>query len=135
VIGNATPRAFMPGEIAPSGGHLFYDYDAKYTDPDGARLITSATLDTPTRERIMRTAEAAYAAVRCTGMARVDFFVERGTGEIFLNEINTIPGFTSISMFPKMCEASGLAYPALLDALIDLAVARSAERRTVRYEK
>jgi D-alanine-D-alanine ligase len=135
VIGNATPRAFMPGEIAPTGGHMFYDYDAKYTDPDGARLITSAALDAPTRERIMHTAEAAYAAVRCTGMARVDFFVERGSGAIYLNEINTIPGFTSISMFPRMCEASGLAYPALLDTLIELALARNAERRTVRYEK
>lgn len=135
VIGNSTPRAFTPGEIAPSGSHKFYDYDAKYTDPDGARLITSADLDAATRERVMRTAEAAYAAVRCIGMARVDFFVERGTGAVFLNEINTIPGFTSISMFPRMCEASGLAYPALLDTLIELALARNAEKRTVRFEK
>jgi D-alanine-D-alanine ligase len=135
VIGNETPRAFPPGEIAPSGGHAFYDYDAKYTDPEGARLITRADLDDETRTRIMRTAERAYAAVRCSGMARVDFFVERGTGRVFLNEINTIPGFTSISMFPKMCEASGLAYPALLDTLIELARDQAAERRSVRYDK
>ena len=135
VIGNASPRAFPPGEIAPGGGHAFYDYDAKYTDPEGARLITKAELDDETRERIMRTAERAYAAVRCSGMARVDFFVERRTGKLFVNEINTIPGFTSISMFPKMCEASGLAYAALLDALIELAQERAAERRTVRREK
>jgi D-alanine-D-alanine ligase len=135
VIGNDTPRAFAPGEIAPTGAHAFYDYDAKYTDPDGANLITTAELDSATRERIMRTAEAAYAAVRCTGMARVDFFVERHTGEIFLNEINTIPGFTSISMFPKMCEASGLRYPDLLDTLIELALQQAAEKRSVRYDK
>jgi D-alanine-D-alanine ligase len=83
----------------------------------------------------MRTAAAAYAAVRCEGMARVDFFLERGTGAVFLNEINTIPGFTRISMFPRMCEASGLHYPELLDTLIGLALARDEEKKTVRYEK
>ena len=83
----------------------------------------------------MRTAEAAYASVRCEGMARVDFFVERGTGAVFLNEINTIPGFTSISMFPRMCEASGLSYSRLLEKLLDLALARSAERRRLRVER
>jgi D-alanine-D-alanine ligase len=135
VVGNSIPRAFTPGEIVPSAGHTFYDYDAKYTDPDGAALVATAALDAATREHIMRTAEAAYAAVRCEGMARVDFFLERGTGAVFLNEINTIPGFTSISMFPRMCEASGLSYSALLDTLIELALARSAERRSIRYEK
>ena len=135
VIGNETPRAFAPGEIAPTGGHAFYDYDAKYTDPDGARLVTTAELDDAVRTRIMRTAERAYAAVHCSGMARVDFFVERGTANVFLNEINTIPGFTSISMFPRMCEASGLRYPALLDTLVELAMQQAAEKRSVRYEK
>lgn len=76
----------------------------------------------------MRTAEGAYAAVRCEGMARVDFFLERGTNALFLNEINTIPGFTNISMFPRMCEASGLAYPDLLDTLITLALDRSRDK-------
>lgn len=135
VIGNSKPKAFVPGEIVPTGGHTFYDYEAKYTDPDGARLVTTATLDEATRQNIMHTAEAAYAAVRCMGMARVDFFLEHGTGDVFLNEINTIPGFTSISMFPRMCEASGLSYSRLLDTLIELALSQHAERRSVRFEK
>jgi D-alanine-D-alanine ligase len=135
VVGNSHPRAFAPGEIVTSDRHGFYDYDAKYTDPDGARLEAKAALDDSTRTLIMRTAERAYAAVRCEGMARVDFFLERGSGKVFLNEINTIPGFTSISMFPRMCEASGLPYARLLETLIDLAMARNAEKGTVRYEK
>jgi D-alanine-D-alanine ligase len=135
VIGNSHPRAFPPGEIVPSRAHEFYDYDAKYTDKDGASLEAAARVDEETRKRIMRAAESAYAAVRCEGMARVDFFLERRTGELFVNEINTIPGFTSISMFPRMCEASGLPYAQLLDTLIELALARDAEKKTVRYEK
>ncbi len=135
VIGNSHPRAFLPGEIIPAGSHAFYDYDAKYTDPDGAALEAPARLDAATQERVMRTAEAAYRVVRCEGMARVDFFLERQTAALFVNEINTIPGFTSISMFPRMCEASGLSYGKLLDELIRLALEREAVRRTVRYEK
>ncbi len=83
----------------------------------------------------MRLAEAAYEAVRCEGMARVDFFLERGTGRLFVNEINTIPGFTSISMFPRMCATGGLAYPELLDLLLDLAMERHQARATVRFER
>ena len=135
VIGNAGPQAFPPGEIIPSDTHAFYDYDAKYTDAHGAALESSARIDDAARTRIMRVAESAYAAVRCEGMARVDFFLERGTGELFLNEINTIPGFTSISMFPRLCEASGLPYPQLLDRLIELALERHSEKKTLRYEK
>ena len=135
VIGNATPRAFPPGEILTSGAHSFYDYDAKYVDPEGARLATRADLEPQTQERVMRVAEKAYAQIRCQGMARVDFFVESRSGEVFLNEINTIPGFTSISMFPRMCAASGLPYGQLLDTLIDLALERHAERQTVQYRK
>ncbi len=135
VIGNSEPRAFVPGEIIPGRGHGFYDYDAKYTDPDGATLVAEAKLDAAMRERIMRTARAAYSAVRCEGMARVDFFLERESGAVFLNEINTIPGFTNISMFPRMCEASGLPYPRLLDRLIELALARHAEKQNVQYTK
>jgi D-alanine-D-alanine ligase len=135
VIGNARPRAFLPGEIVPKAGHSFYDYDAKYTDPDGAALEAPARLDASTQERIMRTAEAAYRAVRCEGMARVDFFLERGTGALYANEINTIPGFTSISMFPRMADASGLPYPRLLDELIRLAMERETVRGSVRYER
>jgi D-alanine-D-alanine ligase len=135
VIGNFPARAFAPGEIVPSDSHGFYDYEAKYTDPDGAALRATADLDPKVRDTIMRTAEAAYTVIRCQGMARVDFFVERRTGRVFLNEINTIPGFTSISMFPRMCEASGLSYPRLLDTLIELAIQREAEKATVRFEK
>ena len=135
VVGNTHPHAFTPGEIVTSAQHGFYDYDAKYSDPDGARLDANARLDDATRKLIMQTAERAYAAVRCEGMARVDFFVERASGTVFLNEINTIPGFTSISMFPRMCEACGLPYPRLLETLVDLAVKRDAERQTVRFEK
>ncbi len=135
VIGNTRPRAFLPGEIVPSGGHSFYDYDAKYTDPNGASLEAPARIDAATQKRVMSAAEAAYAAVRCEGMARVDFFLERSTGAVFISEINTIPGFTSISMFPRMCQASGLPYPKLLDELVRLAMEREELRRTVRYEK
>lgn len=135
VLGNAAPRAYVPGEIVPHEGHGFYDYEAKYTDPNGARLVTAADLDPPTRERVMRVAEAAYAAVHCQGLARVDFFLERGTGAVFLNEINTLPGFTSISMFPRMCEASGLPYVDLLDTVINLALARHNQKKSLRYER
>jgi D-alanine-D-alanine ligase len=135
VVGNDAPRAFPPGEVVTAGSHAFYDYDAKYTDPDGARLEAPARLEPEVRERVMQTAEAAYAAVGCEGMARVDFFLERGSGRLYVNEINTIPGFTSISMFPRMCAAGGLAYPELLDLLVGLAVERHRRRATVRFEK
>lgn len=134
VVGNAHPRAFFPGEVVTAGKYSFYDYDAKYLDPDGARLHAPAKIDPDVGERIMRTAEAAFAVLRCEGMARVDFFLENDR-EFFLNEINTIPGFTSISMFPRMCDAGGLPYPRLLDTLIDLAMERSTLRASVRYEK
>lgn len=135
VIGNSQPRAFFPGEIITSENHPFYDYDAKYIDPDGAALEAPAKIERAVGERIMRIAEAAFSVVRCEGMARVDFFLERKTAAVFLNEINTIPGFTSISMFSRMCEASGLPYPRILDTLIQLALERDEVRRTVRYEK
>jgi D-alanine-D-alanine ligase len=135
VVGNARPRAFLPGEVIPAGAHAFYDYEAKYTDPDGAALQAPAVLEPAEQQRVMRLAEAAYEAVRCEGMARVDFFLEHGTGAVFLNEINTIPGFTSISMFPRMCEVSGLPYAKLLDTLVELALERAAQRVGLRYEK
>lgn len=136
VIGNhGAVRAFVPGEIVPGNNHGFYDYDAKYTDPDGASLVETAALPQETRDYIMRTAKAAYSAVRCEGMARVDFFLDKDTGDVFLNEINTIPGFTKISMFPRMCVASGLSYPALLDTLIGMAMARHEERMSIRCNK
>ncbi|MCX7039791.1 MAG: D-alanine--D-alanine ligase [Spirochaetes bacterium] len=134
VIGNSRPRAFLPGEVIPAGSHAFYDYEAKYTDPHGAALEAPARISAALQERIMRLAEAAYEAVRCEGMARVDFFLERGTDAVFVNEINTIPGFTSISMFPRMCQASGLPFGKLLDTLVELALERDRERKRLRYE-
>ncbi len=118
VIGNLTAAAYQTGEIAPT--HEFYDYEAKYIDENGARLIIPANLDTETSEKIREIAVKAYVSAGIEGMARVDFFIDRRNGKILLNEVNTIPGFTSISMFPKLCEAGGLEYSDMLDKLIEL---------------
>ena len=114
--------AYIPGEIAPT--HTFYDYDAKYNDPDGAKLLIPADLSENDLEKIRKTACAAYKVLDATGLSRVDFFIDRDTKAVYLNEINTLPGFTSISMFPKMCEAAGLEFNALVKLLIDEAVSR-----------
>lgn len=128
VLGNDDPVASVCGEIAPRG-HEFYDYEAKYLDVDGADLKVPAEIGGTVAERIQRMAVTAFRAVECWGMARVDFFLEGD--RIWINEINTIPGFTSISMYPKLWQASGLAYPELIERLLDLAVQRhAAERRT-----
>jgi len=126
VIGNTRPRSFPPGEIVPT--HAFYDYDAKYRDPDGARLEAPARLPAELARRVQDTAERAYSVLGCEGMARVDFFLLKDSGEAILNEINTIPGFTDISMFPRMCGVSGLPYPKLMDTLVELALERQKER-------
>jgi len=131
VVGNEFPRAYPPGELRPS--HEFYDYDAKYIDPDGAALIIPAEISGEQEIRIREIAEKAYSVLGCSGMARVDFFLDRNSGEIYLNEINTIPGFTSISMFPLMCEAGGLAYKDLLDLLITLARSKFEESRSLSF--
>ena len=120
-------RSYIPGEINPT--HEFYDYDAKYNDPDGAALNIPANLDEKTAQEIKALAEKAYIALDCSGLSRVDFFIDKDTGKIYLNEINTIPGFTSISMFPKMCEAAGLGYKDLINLLIDEAVERFDESK------
>lgn len=133
VLGNEGPRAFPPGEIVPS--HEFYDYDAKYIDPDGAKLVIPAKIDDASAERIKAIALSAYRVAGLSGMARVDFFIDRKDGTIYLNEANTIPGFTSISMYPKMCEAGGLPYPALLDELLRLAIERHKASASLRYER
>jgi D-alanine-D-alanine ligase len=121
VLGNDDPVASVPGEVIPEG-HEFYDYTAKYLDEQGARLAIPADLTDHVRSAIQRMAVAAFRAIDCSGMARVDFFV-RGD-EVLINEINTIPGFTSISMYPKLWEASGLPYAELIDRLLDLAQER-----------
>jgi D-alanine-D-alanine ligase len=131
VLGNDDPAASVVGEIVPTG-HEFYDYAAKYLDVDGARPQIPADLKPDVAQRIQRMAVSAFRAIDCAGMARVDFFVQGDglvPGTVWLNEINTIPGFTSISMYPKLWEASGLPYPELIERLLDLAVERyEAER-------
>ena len=121
VLGNDDPVASVCGEIVPTG-HEFYDYASKYLDEHGARLDIPAAVDAGVQARVQRMAIGAFQAVECWGMARVDFFL-RGEA-LFVNEINTIPGFTEISMYPKLWEASGLAYGDLIERLIDLAVER-----------
>ena len=127
VLGNDDPQASVPGEIVP--GEAFYSYEDKYAADSLAQTRIPAALDDATRERLRDCAVRAYRALECTGMARVDFFLERDSGTLYVNELNTIPGFTSISMYPKMWEASGLAGPALITRLLELAVERCAARR------
>ena len=123
------PLVSIAGEIIPSEKHQFYSYDAKYVDADGAQLIAPADLTPEQLQACQAVARDAYRALDCEGMARVDLFMEHGTGRILLNEINTIPGFTSISMYPRLWEASGLGYSNLISCLIDLAMARHQRRQ------
>jgi D-alanine-D-alanine ligase len=125
VLGNAAPRASVPGEIVSS--HEFYDYDDKYVDGT-SELLVPAPLHDPVTAEVRALAVDAFRALRCDGMARVDFFYEENGRGFLINEVNTIPGFTPISMYPKLWEASGLAYPQLIDELVRLAVERH-ERR------
>lgn len=115
-----TVRAYIPGEIQPT--HTFYDFDAKYNDPNGAELLIPANIPTDLIETIRTTAVRAYKALDCSGLSRVDFFIDKDTDTFYLNEINTLPGFTSISMFPKMCEKAGLKFPELVKLLLDEAI-------------
>ncbi|QTQ11131.1 D-alanine--D-alanine ligase [Treponema parvum] len=112
--------AYMPGEILPS--HQFYDYDAKYNDPSGASLLIPADLKEENIEKIRKIAVNAYKALDLSGLSRIDFFVDKDTNKLYLNEVNSIPGFTSISMFPKMCEAAGLPFKDLTELLIQEAL-------------
>lgn len=118
--------AYIPGEIIPT--HEFYDYDAKYNDENGADLQIPANLSENDLEKIRKTAMAAYRVLDCSGLSRVDFFIDKDTKAVYLNEINTLPGFTPISMFPKMCEAAGLEFPELIEMLIDQAILRHAAK-------
>ena len=131
VLGNEAPKAFAPGEIVPA--HEFYDYEAKYKDPNGASLNVPAQLPQQQTEAIQALALRAYRTCGLSGMARVDFFIDKRTGDVLLNEVNTIPGFTAISMYPRMCEAGGLPYPQLLDNLLSLAVDRFQKRASLCY--
>ncbi|HZS09284.1 MAG TPA: D-alanine--D-alanine ligase [Blastocatellia bacterium] len=127
VLGNDEPAASVPGEIAPATAE-FYDYKAKYIDPNGARLLIPAPLDERTSAKTQQLAVRAFQAVDGSGLARVDFFLEHETGRVLVNEINTMPGFTSISMYPKLWEASGIPYSQLINRLIELALERHREK-------
>lgn len=129
VLGNDDPHASVPGEIIPS--NEFYDYDAKYVDGKSTAVIPAKLSKSATR-KIQNFAVKAFQALDCVGMARVDFLVVGDGRKIFVNEINTIPGFTPISMYPKLWEASGLPYPRLLDVLIELALDRHKEKRRLK---
>jgi D-alanine-D-alanine ligase len=125
VLGNDDPKATVPGEIVP--GHEFYDYDDKYRD-DKAKLLVPAQVPPAVAEDAKALSIRVFRACRLSGMARVDFFLEKSTGRLLVNEVNTLPGFTAISMYPKLWEASGVPLPKLLDELIRLAMERHARR-------
>ena len=129
VLGNDDPEASVCGEIIPS--NEFYDYDAKYVDGKSSSVIP-AKLPAKTMKEVRRIAVRAFKVLDLAGMARVDFFVTKKKNRIYLNEVNTIPGFTSISMYPKLWEASGISYSALLDRLIALAIERHREKNAIR---
>jgi D-alanine-D-alanine ligase len=131
VLENPDPRAeplvSVPGEIKPT--HEFYSYEAKYLDENGAELIIPAKLDAEQTKRVREIARRAFMAVECEGMARVDLLMDRSSGDFYFNELNTIPGFTSISMYPKLWEASGISYSELLSRLVELAISRHERKR------
>jgi D-alanine-D-alanine ligase len=129
VLGNRSPEASLPGEIVVRKGD-WYDYEAKYTD-GGMELVVPARVPEDVLEEVRRLAVRAFELVGCAGMARVDFFVDER--EVLVNELNTIPGFTSTSVYAKLFEASGVPYPRLLDRLVELAVERHADERRYRY--
>lgn len=129
VLGNDDPEASVPGEIVPS--REFYDYEAKYLD-EGSRALIPADLPKKIAEQVRKLAIEAFKAIDGAGMSRVDFLLERGSGKVYVNEVNTIPGFTTISMFAKLWAASGVEYPALLDRLIALAQQRHGEKQQLR---
>lgn len=122
VLGNEEPHASLPGEVIPT--HEFYSYAAKYLDENGAHLKVPADLDPDKVKEVQELSIKAFQVLECEGMARVDFLMRKSDGKLFLNEINTIPGFTDISMYPKLWQASGLSYKKLLEKLIDLAIQR-----------
>ena len=130
-FGQRRPRGVATGRDVPS--NEFYDYDAKYVS-GRSRSVIPAEIDEGVACEVQRQAVVAFQAVEGAGMARVDFLLNGQTGELFINEVNTIPGFTTISMFPQMWGASGLDYPALVDRLIALALERHADRQTLRTD-
>jgi D-alanine-D-alanine ligase len=132
LLGNDDPEASVPGEVVPD--REFYDYDSKYSPESRTELRIPARLDAPVAQEVRRLGVAAFRAVDAAGYARVDFFLEKATGRLLVNEINTIPGFTSISMYPKLWAASGLPYPDLLARLVALGRERHAARARLRTD-
>lgn len=132
VLGNDEPVASVPGEIVPV--KEFYDYNAKYLD-EGSELIIPAKLTKAETKKVQELAVKAFQAVDCSGLARVDFLVDPKTRKVYLNEINTMPGFTAISMYPKLWAASGLSYPDLIDRLIQLGIERHADKKKNQYSR
>ncbi|MDH7554253.1 MAG: D-alanine--D-alanine ligase, partial [Spirochaetota bacterium] len=122
VMGNEKPRASAVGEVIPQ--HEYYSYEAKYVDKDGAKLAIPANIPDALALKLRQAACSVYTMLECEGMARVDFFVDKHDGTIYFNEVNTLPGFTSISMYPKLWEYSGVSYPKLIDTLISYAFRR-----------
>ena len=132
VLGNDHPIASIPGEIVPI--KEFYDYNAKYVD-EGSEAIIPAKLPKSKQKEVQRLAIAAFQAVDCAGLARVDFLMDPHTAKIYVNEINTIPGFTSISMYPKLWAATGIPYSHLIDQLIQLGLERHADKKQNQYSR
>ncbi len=132
VLGNDEPLASVAGEIVPSAE--FYDYKAKYVD-EGSQLVIPAKLTKAEQKKVQQMAVKAFLAVDCSGLARVDFLMEPRSRRIWVNEINTMPGFTSISMYPKLWAASGVTYQQLIDRLIQLGLERHAEKKRNRYTR
>jgi D-alanine-D-alanine ligase len=133
VLGNDHPQASVPGEVIVKGAHDFYSYESKYVDPAGSEVRIPADLSPEATERIRELSVAAFEALSLRGMARVDFLASPDLSELVVNEVNTIPGFTAISMYPKMWEASGLPLPRLVDRLIELALEDYRERAKLKY--
>lgn len=123
----SAPLVSVPGEITPT--HEFYSYEAKYLDENGAALLIPAKISPEQTKRAQEIARLAFETLECEGMSRVDLFLDKNSGEFFFNEVNTIPGFTSISMYPKMWEASGIGYSELLSRLVDLAISRHERKK------
>jgi D-alanine-D-alanine ligase len=132
VLGNDRPEATLPGEVIVKGKHDFYSYESKYVDPEGSETKIPAILPKAVATKISTIAARAFKALSLRGMARVDFLASRDLKKIYVNEVNTIPGFTSISMYPKLWEASGLPLPKLIDRLIELALEEHRERASLK---
>jgi len=131
-LGNDRPQASVPGEIVP--GKEFYDYTAKYLD-EGSELVIPAKLSKSETKKVQELAIRAFKAVDCSGLARVDFLMDPKTRKIYVNEINTMPGFTAISMYPKLWAASGVSYPELIERLINLGLERHEEKKKNQYSR